>query len=131
MQNRCCAIGWFLINSSKAHAHLLATLMILRNFISLRAFTVYMQNSLRFELSLRYRSEICTEVSFTTPDVMRTLIMKLPDTKMKLYPEVNSQTGLSSLRVACKRARSVYCVWTSVTVFKYVRDTSLGQFVQK
>ena len=27
--------------------------MILRNFISLRAFTIYMQNSLRFEISLR------------------------------------------------------------------------------
>ena len=27
--------------------------MILRNFISLRAFTVYMENSLRFEISLR------------------------------------------------------------------------------
>ena len=64
--------------------------MILRNFISLRAFTVYMENSLRFE--------ICTEVSFTTPEVMWTLIMKLPHT------EVKSQTGLSSLRVSCKRA---------------------------
>ena len=27
--------------------------MILRNFVSLRAFTVYMENSLRFEISLR------------------------------------------------------------------------------
>ena len=27
--------------------------MILRNFISLRAFTVYMENPLRFEISLR------------------------------------------------------------------------------
>ena len=27
--------------------------MILRNFISLRVFTVYMENSLRFEISLR------------------------------------------------------------------------------
>ena len=31
---------------SKAHAHYLATLMILRNFFSLRAFTVYMEDSL-------------------------------------------------------------------------------------
>ena len=43
----------FLNNSSKAHAHYLATLMTLRKFISLRAFTVYMENSLRFEISFR------------------------------------------------------------------------------
>ena len=104
MQNRCCAIGCFLNNSRKAHAHQLATLMILRNFISLRAFTVYMENSLRFEISLRSidRSEICTEVSFTMPEVMWTLIMKLPHTEVKFYPEVKSQTGLNSLRVSCK-----------------------------
>ena len=53
MQNRCCGISCFFNNSSKAHAHYLSTLMILRNFISLRAFTVYMENSLRFEISLR------------------------------------------------------------------------------
>ena len=50
------------------------------------------------------RSEICTEVSFTTAEVMRTLIMKLPHTEVKFYPEVKCQTGLSSLRVSCKRA---------------------------
>ena len=64
--------------------------MILRNFISLQAFAVYMENSLRFE--------ICTEVSFTSPEVMWTQVMKLP------YTEVKSQIGLSSLRVSCKRA---------------------------
>ena len=52
MQNRCYAIGCFLTNSSKADAHQLATLGILRNFISLQEFTVYMENSLRFEISL-------------------------------------------------------------------------------
>ena len=30
-------------------------------------------------------------------------IMKLPYTEVKFYPEVKSQTGLSSLRVSCKR----------------------------
>ena len=30
--------------------------------------------------------------------------MKLPQTEVKSYPEVKSQTGLSSLRVSCKRA---------------------------
>ena len=44
--------------------------MILRNFISLRAFTVYMENSLRFEVSLRILFQICIEVSFTPPEVM-------------------------------------------------------------
>ena len=53
MQNGYCAIGCFLNNSSKTHAHYLVTLMILCNFISLRAFFVYMKNSLRFEISLR------------------------------------------------------------------------------
>ena len=30
--------------------------------------------------------------------------MKLPHTEVKFYPEVKSQTGLSSLRASCKRA---------------------------
>ena len=30
--------------------------------------------------------------------------MKLPQTEVKFYHEVKSQTGLSSLRVSCKRA---------------------------
>ena len=79
--------------------------MILRNFISLRAFTVYMEThcGLKFHFSQFDRSEICTEVSFTTPKVMWTLTMKLPQTEVKFYPEVKSQTGLSSLRVSCKR----------------------------
>ena len=50
MQNKCCVNGCFLNNSSKAHAH---QLIILHNFISLQAFTVYMENSMRFEISLR------------------------------------------------------------------------------
>ena len=75
--------------------------MILRKFISLQEFTLYMENSLQFEISFR---SICTEVSFTTPEVMWKLIMKLPHTEVKLYPEAKSQTGLSSLRVSRKRA---------------------------
>ena len=80
--------------------------MILRNFISPRAFTVYVENSLRFEISLQsiwpkwnlHRSD------FHYARVMWTLIMKLPHTEVKFYPEVKSQTGLSSVRVSCKRA---------------------------
>ena len=82
--------------------------MILRNFISLRAFTVYMENSLRFE--------ICTEVSFTTPEVMWTLIMKLPHTEVKFYPEVKSQTSLSSLRLSYKRAR-LHDTWSECDAY--------------
>ena len=70
MQNRCCAVGCFnnnnnnnnskeqltiaiaINNSSKAHAHYFATLIILRNIFSLRAFSVCMENSMRFEISL-------------------------------------------------------------------------------
>ena len=64
-----------------------------------------MENSLQFEISLQSfdRSEICTELSFTLPEVMWTQIMKLPYIKVKFYPKVKSQTGLSSLRVSCKR----------------------------
>ena len=49
MQNKCCVNGCFLKNSSSTHEHWLLTKMILRNFISLRAFTVCMQ----FEISFR------------------------------------------------------------------------------
>ena len=56
--------------------------MILRNFILLQVFTVYMDNSLGFEYGF-------------TPEVMWTLIIKLPHTEVKFYPEVKSQTGLS------------------------------------
>ena len=38
---------------------------------------------------------------------MRTLIIKLPHTEVKFYPEVKSQTGLSLLRISCKRALSL------------------------
>ena len=80
--------------------------MILLNFISLRAFTVYMEThcGLKCHFSQFDRSEISTEVSFTTPKVMGTLIMKFPHIKVKFYPKVKSQTGLSSLWVSCKRA---------------------------
>ena len=43
-------------------------------------------------------------MSFTLPEVVWTLIRKLPFTEVKFYPKVKSQTGLSSLRVSCKRA---------------------------
>ena len=79
--------------------------MILLNFISQRTFIVYMENSLRLEVSLRSNWP-CTKVSFTTPEIMWTLIMKLPHTEVKFYPEVKSQTGLISLWVSCKRALS-------------------------
>ena len=72
-----------------------------------RTLTFYMENSLQVKISLRGqfdRSKICTEASFTPPEVMCMLIMRLPHTEVKFYPEVKSQTGLSSLRMSCKRA---------------------------
>ena len=54
-------------------------------------------------------SEICTDVSFTSPEAIRTLITKLHYTKVKFYPKVKSQTSLSSFCVSCKCAgRSSY-----------------------
>ena len=50
-----------------------------------------------------------TPYCFTTPETMWTLIMKLPDTEVKFYPEVKSQTGLCSLQVSCKRAPLYGC----------------------
>ena len=47
------------------------------------------------------RKRVCTEESFTPLEVMLTLLMKLPHTEVKFYPEVKSQTGLSSLWDSC------------------------------
>ena len=63
-------------------------------------FTWKTHYGLKFHSGQFDRSEICTKVSFFPPEVMWTLIMKLPHTGVKLYPEVKSQTGLSSLRVS-------------------------------
>ena len=59
---------------------------------------------LRFHFDQFDQSEIYTEVSFTTLEVMLALIMKLPHTEVKFCSEVKSQTGLRSIRVSCKRA---------------------------
>ena len=59
---------------------------------------------MKFHFGQYDRSEIFTEVSFTTPEVIRTLIMNLTHTEVKIYSEVKYQTGLSSLWVSCKRA---------------------------
>ena len=80
--------------------------MILRNFISLWAFTVYMENSLRFEISLRsnwpkwnlHRSDFHPARSYVNADNEVTL------NRSEVLPR--SETGLSSLRVSCKRALS-------------------------
>ena len=45
-------------------------------------------------------------MSFTMPEATRMLIMNLPQTEVRFYPEGKSQTGLSSLRVSCKRSLS-------------------------
>ena len=69
-------------------------------------FTVYRKThcGLKFLFGQIDRSKIYSKVIFTTPEVMSTLLMKLPDTEVKFYPEVKSQAGLSSLRASCKYA---------------------------
>ena len=49
--------------------------------------------------------------------------MKLPHTEVKFYPEVKSQTGLSSLRVSCKRALTLPLdEYNIVTIFDIIRQ---------
>ena len=94
--------------------------MILRTFISLRAFTVYMENSggLKFHFAQFDRNEICTKVS--TPEVMWMLIMKLPHPEVKFYSKVKSQICLSSLRVSCKRALTLPNIYDRAFIAKIV-----------
>ena len=54
--------------------------------------------------SLGLTRERIVNADIMNSDIMWTLIMKLPHTEVKFYPEVKSQTGLSSLWVSCKRA---------------------------
>ena len=70
-----------------------------RHLHSPRAFTIYMKNSLLFEISLRsneiwnlHCSEVLNWTEVIFPEVIWSLIMKMPYTKMKLYPKVKSQT---------------------------------------
>ena len=82
--------------------------MILRNFINCRHLlcTRKIYCGLKFHFSQIDRGEICIEVSFTSPEVLWMLIMKLPYTKVKLYPELKSHTGAGLLQVSCKRTHS-------------------------
>ena len=59
---------------------------------------------LKFHFGQIYRCEICTEVSFTLPELMWVLIMKLPYTEVKFFHEVKSQICVGSLWVSCKCA---------------------------
>ena len=80
-------------------------LMILRKFISQPAFAVYMKShcSFKFHLIKTNWSGICTEVSFTSSEVMWTLLMKLSYTDGKLYAEVKSQTNLMMMMMMMMR----------------------------
>ena len=64
-----------------------------------------------------------TKVSFTSPELMWTQIMKLTYTKVKFYPEVKSQTGVSSLQVSCKGAFS--SVWLDYMALASTRSSQL------
>ena len=81
--------------------------MILRNFFHCGhlLFTWKTHCGLKFHFCQFDWSEICTKVSFTLPEVMWMLIMKLPHTKVKFYSEVKPLTGLSSLWISCKHAQ--------------------------
>ena len=77
--------------------------MILRNFISLRAFTVNIEISLRFEISLQFnlkfpRNEFYSAQSHVNAD------NEVTSHRSEILSAVKSQTGLNSLRVSCKRA---------------------------
>ena len=84
--------------------------MILRNFISLWAFTVYLENSLWFEFSLwsiwpkwnLIQSEFHFAQSHVNVDNEVTLH------RSEVYLEVKYQTDLISLRVSCERALAGY-----------------------
>ena len=71
---------------------------MLHNFVSLRAFTVYMENSLRSEISFRSN---CPKwnLHWSKLHFAWTVIIKLPYTEVKFYPKVKSQTSFNSLRV--------------------------------
>ena len=100
--------------------------MILRNFVSMRVVTVYMENLVRFEISLRsiWPKWNLPRSKFHSAWAIWTLIRKLPSTGMKFYPEVKSQTSLSPFRVSCKRALDSYStqgygrLWCSILVIK-------------
>ena len=47
-------------------------------------------------------------------------MMKLPYTEVKFYREVKSQTGLSSLRVSCKRARSLLDIISNIQYIFFI-----------
>ena len=81
--------------------------MILCNFISLQAFTISMENLLRFEIWKLTEVKFAPKCVWLRLNSREPLIVKLPYIEVKFYPEVNSQTGLSSLRVSCKRAHRV------------------------
>ena len=58
-------------------------------------------------------------MSFTLPEVIWTLIMKPPYTEVKLYPEVKSQTSLSSLPISCKRALNLMSLSNSISPWTF------------
>ena len=97
MQNRCCFIGCFLKNSSKLHAHFTAGIYCLHG--KLAAVWIFASVTLR-------------EVKFARK-------FKLFHIEVKFYPKAKSQTGLSSLRVSCKRALR--------DMFKQVKSSSRKQ----
>ena len=62
--------------------------------------------------------------------------MKLPYPEVKFYPEVKSQTSLSSLRVSCNRARSlldiisIYSIFVSLALLTKYSKSKLNKMIR-
>ena len=62
--------------------------------------------------------------------------MKLPYPEVKFYPEVKSQTSLSSLRVSCNRARSlldiisIYSIFVSLALLTKYSKNKLNKMIR-
>ena len=79
-------------------------------------FTWKIHDGLKFHFCQIDQNEICTEVNFTSPELMWTQIMRLPYTEVKFFPELKIQTGLCSLPVLSKRDLRI---WYTVFVKKF------------
>ena len=80
--------------------------MILHDFISLWAFTVYMENSLWFEISLWsiWLKWNLHQSEFHYGQIHVNADNEVTSHWSEILPKVKSQTGSSSLRVSCKCA---------------------------
>ena len=75
------------------------------------AFFIWKSSYTQFDTCRRFYPPIYAEwLPLNRGKVIITEAILAIYTEVKFYPKVKSQTGLSSLRVSCKRALSNYCV---------------------